>query len=386
MHTISQRGYLQTDENSAVYAFTGGRHNKFVMFGDAFRLLGVENILHFFDSSELFPKVTRWLFPVPINGLWNMVPSGSDDVALGFRLLAEGGPTYLSQPGAVLCFDAAGESFPIVDETLRYIHEQLVKYALPADRVLILTSAIDAPRRYEKWCKAAGVEAYFTPVPFHVQLYYLAGMYRSALAGNNLEKMLKSSHDCFSSHHRKYHFLSLNFTPRLIRYAHVLSLMVQNHLRKGLVSFFGPTIDNGALDADWKDLEWTKANLRSLCVPEEAIGLVEKLHSICPLVIEENNAYSRFEKAYYVQDHGPYQNSYFSFVTESDFTAGGGVRLTEKIFKPLAHLHPLVVLGPTGSLRELRKLGFQTFHPIIRQNLTTTKKITRFDFVARPTK
>ena len=39
--------------------------------------------------------------------------------------------------------------------------------------------------------------------------------------------------------------------------------------------------------------------------------------------------------------------------------------LTEKTTKPMAHLHPFVLLGPAGSLAALRALGFRTFSPTV---------------------
>lgn len=56
-----------------------------------------------------------------------------------------------------------------------------------------------------------------------------------------------------------------------------------------------------------------------------------------------------------------YASSYFSLVTETGLCEGGTLHITEKIFKPLAHGHPLIVLGARHSLMQLRRLGYQTF-------------------------
>lgn len=55
-----------------------------------------------------------------------------------------------------------------------------------------------------------------------------------------------------------------------------------------------------------------------------------------------------------------YKNSYFSLVTETmhfepiDFN-------TEKIFKPICHFHPFLLLGRPGNLKKLHDFGFKTF-------------------------
>lgn len=55
-----------------------------------------------------------------------------------------------------------------------------------------------------------------------------------------------------------------------------------------------------------------------------------------------------------------YKNTYFSIVTETLFYEYG-VYMSEKIFKPFAHLHPFVLIGKPGILKYLKSLGFKTF-------------------------
>lgn len=64
-----------------------------------------------------------------------------------------------------------------------------------------------------------------------------------------------------------------------------------------------------------------------------------------------------------------YLNSYVSLVTESifyqeekDFPSG---YLSEKIWKPIAHSHPFILIGPANSLDVIRGMGYKTFHPFI---------------------
>ncbi len=56
-----------------------------------------------------------------------------------------------------------------------------------------------------------------------------------------------------------------------------------------------------------------------------------------------------------------YASTYFSLVTETGLSEGGALHLSEKIFKPLAHGHPLIVVGSKNSLAQLRNLGYYTF-------------------------
>jgi hypothetical protein len=42
--------------------------------------------------------------------------------------------------------------------------------------------------------------------------------------------------------------------------------------------------------------------------------------------------------------------------------------LTDKIWKPITHYQPFVIIGARGHLRSLKRLGFQTFNTWIDEN------------------
>jgi hypothetical protein len=68
-----------------------------------------------------------------------------------------------------------------------------------------------------------------------------------------------------------------------------------------------------------------------------------------------------------------YLNSYLSIVTESvffqeaaDFPSG---YLSEKVFKPIGHCQPFILVGPAKSLEYLQtRFGYKTFHPYINES------------------
>ena len=55
-----------------------------------------------------------------------------------------------------------------------------------------------------------------------------------------------------------------------------------------------------------------------------------------------------------------YEKTYFSIVPETLFYEMG-TYLSEKAFKPIAHLHPFVMMGRPGILKTLKRIGFKTF-------------------------
>ncbi len=57
----------------------------------------------------------------------------------------------------------------------------------------------------------------------------------------------------------------------------------------------------------------------------------------------------------------PFEQSYYSIVTERVFNVDGWTLPTAKIYKTIHNLHPFIVLGQKGLLAELRRQGFETF-------------------------
>jgi hypothetical protein len=61
-----------------------------------------------------------------------------------------------------------------------------------------------------------------------------------------------------------------------------------------------------------------------------------------------------------------YDNTYSSLVIESKQT--GPMFITEKTYKPLAFYHPFQIIGPNGILKELKRLGFETYENLFDES------------------
>lgn len=68
-----------------------------------------------------------------------------------------------------------------------------------------------------------------------------------------------------------------------------------------------------------------------------------------------------------------YNNSLISILSETNFYEETGY-LSEKIWKPIAHGHPFILIGPYHSLRFLKEtFGFKTFSPFIDESYDDEK-------------
>jgi hypothetical protein len=88
---------------------------------------------------------------------------------------------------------------------------------------------------------------------------------------------------------------------------------------------------------------------------------VEDFLSHAPYVCDDMN--SDQQNDHHLTEYAHYTQSYCNIVLETHFDAdqSGGAFLTEKIFKPIKHGQPFVIVGAPGSLAALRSLGYRTF-------------------------
>tara|TARA_R100000005_G_scaffold95522_1_gene77306 strand:- start:1619 stop:3022 length:1404 start_codon:yes stop_codon:yes gene_type:complete len=63
----------------------------------------------------------------------------------------------------------------------------------------------------------------------------------------------------------------------------------------------------------------------------------------------------------------PWLNTYYSVVTESNFFRRSDY-ITEKTWKCVGNFHPFITFGRPNTMKELRNLGFKTFHPFIDES------------------
>jgi hypothetical protein len=145
-----------------------------------------------------------------------------------------------------------------------------------------------------------------------------------------------------------FDYNSLNRVYRPHRSAHLYTLIENNILDKGLVSandkrYSG--LDNEA--ADLAKPDWRAYNY-------DVYGDTMVKHF--PKFVDGNWEIENAANSYNTEI---YKNSLMSFITETKYNEDV-VFLTEKVFKPIALGHPMILLASAGTLRGLRELGFKT--------------------------
>lgn len=160
------------------------------------------------------------------------------------------------------------------------------------------------------------------------------------------------------------HFLFLNRRWRSHRPALVSLLNSYNLLEKGYVSL-GSNDQNLDLITIYDHL--LDINHDSDFIYQTLIDNKEKNISLDYLILDTEDFdckkpnINRTTNVYY-------ENSFMSVVSETYFYDQATLFLSEKIFKPIAYLHPFILVGIPYSLEFLKELGYQTFHPYIDES------------------
>jgi hypothetical protein len=144
-----------------------------------------------------------------------------------------------------------------------------------------------------------------------------------------------------------------------------------NLLDKGLISL-------GRAD-DYLNWHSVFDNISNLLKEDEDLYklFISNKESICKLpdmyldttdLISPTRARIELSDVQYTDTLKLYQNTYFSVVSETFFFNGPGRFFSEKTFKPIAFMHPFILMSQPYSLQILRDLGYKTFHPYIDES------------------
>lgn len=244
-------------------------------------------------------------------------------------------------------------------ECLKRLEDTLhINYHIPYDNIIFLSGSKIDPLSSSLKCHVFNDEG----------LYYAEYMGNQIIGseadnfypGNLYKSEVFSEKDLNDSVIRPLKFLSPNnHVTRLNRIMFLHWVIKHNLLNLGLFSFLDKTLDRqwikDSLSAHYEITENELADMENL-LPHE--GLDTKKYQ---------------KKDFQTIVHGPgqvkswYEQTYLSVVTEtSSYTEMPFI--SEKSYRPMAHLHPFIILGPSGILKSLRKLGFKTFAGFIDES------------------
>lgn len=283
----------------------------------------------------------------------------------------------LAKRGALhVMFDMSNEGQPFMHLSfwLDLFHAKLDEIGLPPHACTLVTQNRLMPEMYAAWCdeKGRADKLNVTNYDYYVRRF-------TGLCGQHAE--VETVADAIAQHYsdrsvaRSRRYLCMNFTPRPHRVAFLSWLFGSGQDACGYISFAGFNMlkmdaSESPLPANW---------LRSDIIDRGFEILKARGRMTLDLPTDGDTTVPEFD----VGNPHFYRDSYFSVVTESDVSDGDLRRITEKVIKPIALFHPMLIVGNSGSLDILREFGFRTFAPFINEDYDrVADSQTRLEMVA----
>jgi tetratricopeptide (TPR) repeat protein len=355
------------------YIFRG--HEQAGFFAHALMLGGSRELIEP-ALDNLPPSDEPYLCLIPVLDVWRMHKgqTASHGVAHYTDAIDQRLHQDLRARRALLVFDLCNEG-PELDSQLREIFRQLLDYldghSLPAEQIVWLAQNRAFAQEYNNlFGSQRSNHPQFMYYDFFIKMMaWTFAAYGSEIYGSDPSHFTDRMHAGSS---KDKLLLCLNATPRIHRVLTVAELIRQELLADSLVSFPGLEYEKAgnsredvlAFLEETPELQYLKPTvghamtLRGLRVDEFA---------------ETGNAL--FDKV----DPQPYLRSFFSIVTESDFTDGRVERITEKSIKAFCLGHPALIVGNPNAISFLTELGFEDWSDVIERGYEAeTDPVRRF--------
>jgi hypothetical protein len=179
----------------------------------------------------------------------------------------------------------------------------------------------------------------------------------------------------FDANRKDKLLLCLNATPRLPRVLTVAALLHHRLMDESLVSFPGMHYVKPGVSID-EVLDFLHEN-PSLEYLHPSVDAVRRMPEIKVDDFREHGN-ALVEKI----DPAVYERTFFSLVTESDFSDGQIERVTEKTAKSFCMGHPTLVVGNAHSVEFMTSFGFQDWGDVLNRSAeSTASPAARFDSV-----
>ena len=274
----------------------------------------------------------------------------------------------------------------IRQENYKELHNELLNYNIPANKVIFVSSNVNGKQQYETFCDNMPL---LTKSKIHIieanhMLESSVDIYNYVLDNNynnDLDKVLpykqsfvnKQDLDDVRDTIREKYFLCYNRVIRDYRLALIAMIYKMGLQDKGIISLGAKEVDI-AFGGVWPDyisdfIEDKKQNE----IVSDAVKKIKPLYPIdADSDIDANWIYKDGERwggavGQWTNFSHQYKRIYFNIVTESCYNEDC-IYMSEKIFKPISNLVPFIIVSTPFFLKKLREIGYKTFHPWINES------------------
>ncbi len=351
---VSPRG----DENWDLFSALPTRHSN---LQNILSNCGINNIIEEHIDTPIIDTQTTMYIIAPLGDARNYLGINPHDNPSFIDFMSKKAKELIKNRTMKLIIDYSAEGYSIERVHISELHTLLDNEKIPLDNVYFISSNLLLEKIYQNWCKMNNI----TPMniiigPFFE--YFSFNIYRHRQDDKHVFQQL----DTIKKKPRAKKFLCFNRRPHPHRHALVCLLSMEKLLDNSFVSW-PANIDHSFENKE--NFLWSTFN--DVFPPNHPLYnrlIIEskKLEEISPLIVDQTNFLENFAYGYENATH--YQDSYFSIVTETLFHEPSVIFFSEKIWKPIANLHPFLLVATKGSLSKLRELGYKTFSPYINES------------------
>jgi hypothetical protein len=263
---------------------------------------------------------------------------------------------------AMLLLDQSHEGY----QTLwlwEYFHKECLKYDINPRALIYVTGNLLAEEQYQNWASANNITDRICVIPyahFEKDVEIIAS---SMKLNTNFDK-------------------NLSFKKTNLSNIKLFSCL-NKRLRSHRAWFYTQLVDNNLNDSTL--ISMNKFTQRDTFLDTRVLdeSLVQKANKSLPALIYGKNN-NEEPDGYYINRirDDVCLDSWFSVVSEASFGDNdGSIFISEKTFKPIACMHPFIILGNRGSLVKLRDMGYKTFDGFIDETYDTLPTFERMDAI-----
>ena len=275
----------------------------------------------------------------------------------------------------------------IRQENYKELHNELLNYNIPANKVIFVSSNVNGKKQYETFCDNMPL---LTKSKIHIieanhMLESSVDIYNYVLDNNynkDLDKVLPYKQSFVNKTEvfrllkytiREKYFLCYNRVIRDYRLALIAMIYKMGLQDKGIISLGAKEVDT-AFGGVWPD--YISSFIEDKKQNEMVSNALKKIKPLYPIDadgdIDANWIYKDGEKwggavGQWSNFSHQYKRIYFNIVTESCYNEDC-IYMSEKIFKPISNLVPFIIVSTPFFLKKLREIGYKTFHPWINES------------------
>ena len=281
-----------------------------------------------------------------------------------------------------------GKAYLLIDQThegyqsdwmWQWFHNNCSDYNIPPEKIIYITGNMDCSKQYTEWADVCKLVPRILTIPlahFEHVVSEIAKSYDTGFFPPGLSERRRLPD--FEKH--------IEYKTKDLSKISMFNVL-QKRPRSYRQWFFKHIYDAGLIDGNI--ITMNKFDRESSYFEDKDMSRVdfEKLDAILPMIPKENPStytidnFSSGDGANYVLSLNDLTilDSWCTVVSEASYgDREGACFISEKTFKPIACQQPFIILGSKHILKNLKEMGYKTFHPYIDESydeLSTWKRM-----------